>query len=123
SLREGLARVLPQALIAARPVISYDIDGAREVVLPGETGFLLPPCSVAEMAEAILQLAADPQMRERLGQTGRAKFTDQFRHEPMTRQLREISEQVITNSRRDAMHATQPRDRSPPSQGGAGGVG
>lgn len=43
SLREGLARVLPQALIAGKPVISYDIDGAREVVLPGKTGFLLPP--------------------------------------------------------------------------------
>src|SRR5262245_15446860 len=36
SLREGLARVLPQALIAGKPVVSYDIDGAREVVLPGE---------------------------------------------------------------------------------------
>ena len=42
SLREGLARVLPQALLVGRPVISYDIDGAREVVLP-ETGILLKP--------------------------------------------------------------------------------
>ena len=42
SLREGLARVLPQALLVGRPVISYDIDGAREVVLP-ETGILLEP--------------------------------------------------------------------------------
>ena len=42
SLREGLARVLPQALLVGRPVISYDVDGAREVVLP-ETGILLPP--------------------------------------------------------------------------------
>ena len=42
SLREGLARVLPQALLVGRPVISYDIDGAREVVLP-ETGILLQP--------------------------------------------------------------------------------
>ena len=42
SLREGLARVLPQALLVGRPVISYDVDGAREVVIP-ETGILLPP--------------------------------------------------------------------------------
>lgn len=95
SLREGLARVLPQALIAGKPVISYDIDGAREVVLPGETGFLLPPRSVAEMAEAILKLAADPELREQFGQTGRTKFTDQFRHETMTRRLREIYELVL----------------------------
>jgi glycosyltransferase involved in cell wall biosynthesis len=95
SLREGLARVLPQALIAGKPVISYDIDGAREVVLPGQTGFLLPPRSVAEMADAILKLAADPHLRERFGQTGRVKFTEQFRHETMTHRLREIYERVI----------------------------
>src|SRR5205814_9787066 len=70
SLREGLARVLPQALIAAKPVISYDIDGAREVVLPGETGFLLPPRVIDELAGAIVQLAGDPRLRDRLGQIG-----------------------------------------------------
>ena len=43
SLREGLARALPQALIAGKPVVSYDIDGAREVAITGETGFLVPP--------------------------------------------------------------------------------
>ena len=95
SLREGLARVLPQGLIAGKPVISYDIDGAREVVLPGETGFLLPPRSVTELADAIGQLTADPALRERLGQTGRRKITDQFRHETMTQRLREIYEQVL----------------------------
>jgi glycosyltransferase involved in cell wall biosynthesis len=99
SLREGLARVLPQALIAGRPVISYDIDGAREVVLPGETGFLLPPRSVVELADAIIQLAQDPAMRDRMGQTGRAKFTEQFRHETMARRLREVYEEVLAERR------------------------
>ena len=60
SLREGLARVLPQALIAARPVVSYDVDGAREVVLPGQTGYLLPPCSVQPLTAAISELVSDP---------------------------------------------------------------
>jgi glycosyltransferase involved in cell wall biosynthesis len=95
SLREGLARVLPQALIGGKPIVSYDIDGAREVVLPGETGFLLPPRSVVELADAIVQLANDPDMRHRFGQNGRAKFIDQFRHETMTKRLREIYERVL----------------------------
>lgn len=95
SLREGLARVLPQGLIAGKPVVSYDVDGAREVVITGETGFLLPPKSVREMAEAILQLAGDPALRTRLGQTGRERFTEQFRHETMTRRLRELYAQVL----------------------------
>lgn len=90
SLREGLARVLPQALIAGKPVVSYDIDGAREVVLPSRTGYLLPPKSVVELADALSELAADPALRSRLGQTGRALFTDQFRHDRMVKRIREV---------------------------------
>lgn len=89
SLREGLARVLPQALLAGRPVISYDVDGAREVVLP-ETGILLPPRDIAGLAQGILRLAADPALRRAMGQEGRRRFADQFRHETMTEQLRSL---------------------------------
>lgn len=90
SLREGLARTLPQALIAGLPVISYDVDGAREVVLPGETGFLLRPQAIAELTEAMLALASDSGLRSRLGQGGAARFTEQFRHETMTHRIREL---------------------------------
>ncbi len=90
SLREGLARVLPQALIAGKPVVSYDVDGAREVVIPGATGYLIPPKDTAGLAEAIRRLAADSDLRERLGAEGRRRFTEVFRHERMTAQLREL---------------------------------
>jgi glycosyltransferase involved in cell wall biosynthesis len=95
SLWEGLARVLPQGLIAGKPVVSYDVDGAREVVIPGETGCLLPPRSVDELAIAILDLAADPALRDRLGRTGRERFTDRFRHETMTGRIREVYARVL----------------------------
>jgi glycosyltransferase involved in cell wall biosynthesis len=94
---EGLARVLPQALIAGKPVVSYDVDGAREVVIPGETGYLLPPRSVDELATALCELAADPMLRERLGRTGRERFVDQFRHETMTRRIREVYASLVTS--------------------------
>lgn len=90
SYREGLARVLPQALIAGRPVVSYDIDGAREVVIPGETGCLVPFRDLAALERAVRQLAGDPELRRRLGANGRARFTDRFRHETMTDQLRSL---------------------------------
>ncbi len=90
SLREGLARTLPQALIAGKPVISYDIDGAREVVLPGETGILLAPKSVQPLADAMLKLAGDESLRKRLGQGGAKRFTEQFRHRYMTQQIRQL---------------------------------
>lgn len=98
SLREGLARALPQALIAGRPVVTYDIDGAREVAINDQTGFLVPPGNVAELAIRIGQLAGDPVARARMGATGRQRFTDQFRHETMTRRIRETYQQVLGRS-------------------------
>lgn len=98
SLREGLARALPQALIAGKPVVSYDVDGAREVVRDGETGFLLPPRSIEPLAAALVRLASDAALRQRLGRQGRERFTEQFRHERMTRQLRELYERLLAKS-------------------------
>ena len=95
SLREGLARVLPQGLIAGKPVVSYDVDGAREVVITGQTGFLLPPRDIGRLSEALSQLAADAALRERLGAEGRRRFTDRFRHETMTAQIRSLYERVL----------------------------
>ncbi|MEJ7637650.1 MAG: glycosyltransferase family 4 protein [Singulisphaera sp.] len=94
SLREGLARVLPQALLVGRPVISYDVDGAREVVLP-ETGILLPPRDVEGLGAAILRLAADAPLRRALGGEGRRRFAHRFRHETMTSQLRSLYERLL----------------------------
>lgn len=96
SLREGLARVLPQALIAGKPVVSYDVDGAREVVIPDQTGILLPPKSVDQLAAALVRLAADAPLREGLGAEGRRRFTDVFRHQHMTAQLRDLYQRLLT---------------------------
>jgi glycosyltransferase involved in cell wall biosynthesis len=95
SLREGLARVLPQALLSDKPVVSYDIDGAREVVIADETGYLVPPRDIEQLAARLSRLAADPALRERLGAEGRRRFTDQFRHEHMTAQLRRLYQDVL----------------------------
>jgi glycosyltransferase involved in cell wall biosynthesis len=90
SLREGLARVLPQALIAGRPVVSYDIDGAREVVRSGETGFLLPPQSVEPLIDALVRLAGDRALRERLARAGQGECVEKFDHRQMTQRIREL---------------------------------
>lgn len=95
SLREGLARALPQALIAGKPVISYDVDGAREVVVDGRTGFLVPPGCVSVLADRIGRLAMCSAARRRMGETGRMLFTEQFRHETMTNRIRELYQQLL----------------------------
>jgi glycosyltransferase involved in cell wall biosynthesis len=98
SLREGLARALPQALIAGKPVVSYDVDGAREVVIDGETGCLLPPQSIEPLTEALCNLADNREQRRQLGECGQRRFTEQFRHESMTASLRRLYEDLLPES-------------------------
>ena len=95
SLREGLPRAVVQALLAAKPVISYDVDGAREVVIPAETGYLLVPHDIKAMADAIVELTADPELRRRLGETGRRRCVDVFRYQTMTEKLRDLYVEVL----------------------------
>ncbi|WP_437186863.1 glycosyltransferase family 4 protein [Planctomicrobium sp. SH668] len=92
---EGLARVLPQGLIAGKPVVSYDVGGAREVVLPGQTGYLLPRDSVDPLIEAVVQLSRDAELRAKFGATGRRLFADQFRHQTMSRRIGEVYRDVL----------------------------
>ena len=99
SLREGLARVLPQALIAGKPVVSYDVDGAREVVVPDETGYLVAPKNVPQLAEALMKVAADEQLRRRLGSEGRRRFTSRFGHQQMTAHLRQLYTRLLNTEK------------------------
>ncbi len=68
---EGLPRAAVQALLMGKPVVSFAIDGAPEVVRPGQTGLLVPLNDRQALARAILELAANPGLRERMGRAGR----------------------------------------------------
>jgi glycosyltransferase involved in cell wall biosynthesis len=90
SRREGLPRALPQALAAARPVIACDCDGAREVCLDGQTGFLIPPGDLTALTDRLLQLAAAPELRTQLGLRGRAFVREHFAVEKMVADTRAL---------------------------------
>jgi len=78
SLREGLPRALPQALAAGKPVISYNCDGAPEVCIEGETGFLVQPGDTATFCERVQQLALTPALCRRFGEQGRELVQSRF---------------------------------------------
>jgi glycosyltransferase involved in cell wall biosynthesis len=72
SRREGLARALPQASLARKPVITYDVDGNREGVIDGKTGFVIPPFDKEKLAAALRTLVSDAALRDSMGEAGRA---------------------------------------------------
>lgn len=95
SLREGLARVLPQALAMGKPCVSLALDGAPEVVVDGETGLLVEPGDPAALAGAISRLLDDPQLRERMGAAGRRLVDPAFRAETMVEGIAAVYERLL----------------------------
>lgn len=75
---EGLPRAIVQGLLSGLPAVSFDNDGAPEVVIHGETGFLAPYGDTACMAAGVVALARDTRLRQRLGAAGRARCLTEF---------------------------------------------
>jgi glycosyltransferase involved in cell wall biosynthesis len=96
SLREGLARVLPQALAMGKPCVSFDIDGAPEVVKPNETGYLVRPGDAQGLADAVTRLIDDPRLRARMGAAGRKLVDPAFRAETMVQQIAGIYQDLAS---------------------------
>jgi len=87
SLREGLARVLPQALLSGKPTVSYDVDGAREVIRPGETGFLVPARDIDALTGAIAEILDHPAGATALAAAGTALCRERFDWQAMVDRL------------------------------------
>ena len=89
SLREGLARVLPQAFLCGRPAISFDIDGASEVVNP-DTGRLVEPENIEQLTETCAELIANENLRMKLGANGREFVREKFAPKTMVDKIEQI---------------------------------
>jgi len=87
SRREGLARALPQAMAAGKPIMAYDCDGAGEVCLDGQTGFLVECGDHRGLVERLVMLAGDAALRSRLGARGRELSQEWFPVEKMIEDL------------------------------------
>lgn len=90
SLREGLARVIPEAMAAKLPVISYDVGGAKEVIHHGKNGFLLKPRDLDGLLKSIETLAENPEMRQKMGQNGYHRVYPEFLKQNMVDQINKL---------------------------------
>jgi glycosyltransferase involved in cell wall biosynthesis len=78
SYREGLPKVLLEAAAAGRVVVTTDVPGCRDAIVPDVTGLLVPARDASALADAIMTLIRDPSRRRRMGAAGRALAEREF---------------------------------------------
>ncbi|MBW3559639.1 MAG: glycosyltransferase family 4 protein [Proteobacteria bacterium] len=98
SYREGLPKSLIEAAACARPLVTTDVPGCREVVEDGVDGLLVPPRTVQPLAEAIARLHDDPELRRRLGKGARAKALSQFDQEIVLAKTVAVYEELLNRT-------------------------
>jgi glycosyltransferase involved in cell wall biosynthesis len=84
--REGVPLALLEAAACARPIVSSDAPGCREVVVPEVNGLLVRQHDAVGLADAIERLARDPALRARMGREGRQRAERCFRKELIVEQ-------------------------------------
>jgi glycosyltransferase involved in cell wall biosynthesis len=87
---DGIPTVFMEAMATGRPVISCAISGIPELVRDGKTGLVVPSDDPTALAEAIIRLASDDSLREKLGSQARALVEEQHDQERTTRRLLDL---------------------------------
>lgn len=92
----GLAAL--EAMACGAPVVASDAGGIPEVVTHGETGYLYPPGSVEEMAEAGTEILTDPRLWTRLSEAGRQMAVERFSAASVVPRYERLYERVLAGS-------------------------
>ncbi len=78
SANEGTPVTAIEALAAGRPVVATRVGGVPDVVRDGEDGFLVEAGDVEGLAERLAALAADPGLRQQMGEAGRTRVFPRY---------------------------------------------
>ncbi len=95
SLSEGLSMALLEAMAAGKAVVATDVGGNPEVVVDGETGFLVPPRDADALAAKICLLLEDNLQSRRLGENGRARVRQCFSFQAMVNKYQDLYDNCL----------------------------
>ena len=96
---EGFGRVIAEGLAMGRPVIATDHGGAREIIEPHQTGWLIPPDDPDALAAALNEaLALGPAGRQSLAALASSRMRERFSSELMTQRTIEVYEELLRSA-------------------------
>jgi glycosyltransferase involved in cell wall biosynthesis len=78
SSSEGFSNAILEYMAAGRPVVATDVGGAREAIVHGETGYLVPTGDHDQLAEHVVELLSDPESARSMGEAGRRRVNEKF---------------------------------------------
>ena len=84
---EGIPVALMEAMVSGIPVVATSISGIPELVRNGDTGWLVPPETVTELADALTQIYRDPAEAERRARLGKKWVLEEFELSSNVRKL------------------------------------
>lgn len=94
SVTEGMCAALIDAMAAAKAAVATTAGAIAEVMVDGETGFLVPPRDHAAMAEKLVLLLKDPVLRTRMGDAALARARERFTVERMVEETAAVYERL-----------------------------
>jgi L-malate glycosyltransferase len=98
SITEGLGTSLLDAMACGKAVVATSAGGMPEVVVDGETGLLVPPRDDAALADAIVRLLKNAELRQAMGAAGERRVRDQFSAERMVQDTLELYRRVCLHA-------------------------
>lgn len=105
SLSEGLSNTVLEYMASSKPVVATNVGGNSEVVIDGETGFIVPPKDSNALANAILSILKDKEMGIRFGIAGRKRIEESFSIEKMITNFQNLFEKVISGYKNNRINA------------------
>jgi glycosyltransferase involved in cell wall biosynthesis len=99
SANEGTPVSAIESLAGGRPVVATRVGGVPDVVRDGIDGFLVEPGDVAAMAERLAALAADPPLRRRMGEAGRASVHERYSVERLLTDVDRLYRELLAKTR------------------------
>jgi glycosyltransferase involved in cell wall biosynthesis len=96
SLWEGLPVVFQESMIAGNPIVANDVDGARDVISDGKTGYLVTPHQPQEMADRILTLLTNEELCAQMGITAK-QHAGRYSSENMVKQIVSLYIELLKN--------------------------
>jgi len=88
-----------EAMAFGLPVVATNVGGLPEVVEDGVTGILVPPGDSEALAEGLIRLLSDADLRRRMGRAGQDRVRSEFTVDRIVDQTLAVYESVIRNAR------------------------